>query len=1142
MRRAKILSPSRHAIYDRTIQIPKAAAPRRGFSTSSLALIISGFCLTLLAQSAQAQPPPLKAAPTNPKFITWQQKALTLDAATIYDDHGHALGHIPSPIDRSHLLLQTTTTQLSTETLPVSYDLRTEGSVTSIKNQADCGSCWTFGTYGSLESWLLKNEAQTWDFSENHMKNYHGFDLAPCDGGNTNMSAAYLARWSGPVDESDDPYHDWDDRPSPGGPCQKYLKSALWFFTETDIKNALMTYGAMYVSMFYQSASYNSLEYTYYYDGTDDTNHGVTLVGWDDNKTVSGAPGNGAWLIKNSWGPAWGDQGYFWISYYDTMAVQEAVAFCNAVPTSTYLNNYQYDPLGWTDSVGYGSSSAWAANIFTPTANEKLEAVAIYAVDNNVSYEIYIYDQFNGSSFSSLLGSTSGTLINSGYHTISLPSVIDLTSGDDFSVVVKFTTTGFTYPIPTEDYYPGYSSAAAADPGQSYISSTGTTFTDITSSSGFENANVCIKALTTAPQMTPPLITSTPVTIAVVNELYTYDVDASGYPQPTYELVTYPSGMTINPDTGLIEWTPLAAGDFYIDVKAANGQLPNANQTFIITVYETPPYTDDVAYADIPVQGSVSGDYTDTQSTDDGYEAITEVREGNPARGFSSLEHKWMLDVTGGDTVTFYIEAHQTASSDNDNFVFAYSTDDSTYTDMLTVTKTTDDDTSQSFDLPPSLSGTVYIRVVDTDSTKRNQDMDTLYVDKMYIHSISSGPATYTLTVNIIGNGSVTTEPNQSVYTDGTVVTLSADADLGWSFDSWTDDLTGSTNPDTITMDSDKFVTANFTQNQYTITASADANGAIDPNGAIIKTYGQDQLFTAAPNIGYAIDTWYLDGNSVQVGADTYLLTGITADHTVHLTFTPMPSDNFNDNRRSSAWRLYVENHRSAWLVEDDNRLNMRAIGDVNNLLAQYVANGWSFDVNEDFKIEIDFHYTPLSDSNGWVGITMENDYNNYISISAGSDSNLPYFYCETLIDGNSVFEQTARDTNDGTLYISYDADTDQLYLSSTGYGSANSWHTVSGTLQAQWASDPLSVAIGGYSDAITFDAGDAYLDNFEPTGAIILGWPPVTDLNGDGYIDWDDVAIMTGLWLNTGQGIQSDINSDEIVNFLDFAEFAPSW
>jgi len=461
-----------------------------------LLIFLSGLGLLapLKATNASDLPPTFTAAPINPEFTAWQMK-LETSGLEIYDEQGYALGHIPSPLDRSHLKYQKATLPTD-KTLPASYDLRSSGYVTSVKDQGYCGSCWTFATYGSLESWLLKNEGETWDFSENHLKNYHGFDWGPCDGGNPDISTAYLAQWQGPVDESDDPYHDWDDRPSPGGPAQKYLKNALWFFSYTDIKNAIMNYGALDADMYWNPVYYNSFNYTYYYNGGSSPNHEITIVGWDDNKPVSGAPGNGAWLIKNSWGTSWGDSGYFWISYYDSQAITYALAFCNAVPNSTYLTNYQYDPLGWTMNVGYGSSIAWAANIFTATAKESLKAVALYAVDNNVAYQIYIYDNFSGSSFSGLLGSTSGTLINSGYQTISLPSAINLTNGDDFSIVVKFTTTGYGYPVPVEADFIGYSSGATANPGESYISSSGSTFTDITSYGGYENTNVCIKGLT----------------------------------------------------------------------------------------------------------------------------------------------------------------------------------------------------------------------------------------------------------------------------------------------------------------------------------------------------------------------------------------------------------------------------------------------------------------------------------------------------------------------------------------------------------------------------------------------------------------------------------------------------------------------
>lgn len=475
----------------------RAVEFNQGFPTLGLRLIISGLCLVLLVQAASAQPsapsPSVSGAPLNPEFIAWQRK-VQMFASETRDEEGRALGHIPSPFDRSHLRSAKVTSLLG-EGAPASYDLRSQGYVTSVKDQLiSCGSCWSFATYGSLESWLLKNEGEMRDFSENHLKNYHGFDSAPCEGGNPDKSTAYLARWSGPVDEADDPYHHWDDRPSPGGPCQKYINSALWFFTPSEIKDAVMSYGAVYVRVHWEGAYYNSSEYTYYYSGSESPNHAVTLVGWDDNKAVTGAPANGAWLIKNSWGSDWGDNGYFWISYYDTQAVQVAVAFCDAVPTSTYISNYQYDPLGQISAVGYKTTTAWGANIFTAMADEYLGAVGFHALAKNTSYEIYVYDSFNGNSFSELLGSVSGAVMYPGYHTVTLPSPINLTNGDDFAIVIKFTTPGYNYPIPIEKPIADYSSGATANAGESYISANGVFFTDITTK--YPNRNICIKGLT----------------------------------------------------------------------------------------------------------------------------------------------------------------------------------------------------------------------------------------------------------------------------------------------------------------------------------------------------------------------------------------------------------------------------------------------------------------------------------------------------------------------------------------------------------------------------------------------------------------------------------------------------------------------
>ena len=147
-------------------------------------------------------------APVNPDFLRFMQDIERGMVQKQEEVEGHGLGYIPSPLDLSHLteqmIFQASQMQESIS-LPSTYDLRTQGKLTPIRNQFSCGSCWSFATYGSLESNLMPSE--TWDFSENNLKNTHGFDWGYCDGGNADISTAYLARWSGPISDSDDPYN-----------------------------------------------------------------------------------------------------------------------------------------------------------------------------------------------------------------------------------------------------------------------------------------------------------------------------------------------------------------------------------------------------------------------------------------------------------------------------------------------------------------------------------------------------------------------------------------------------------------------------------------------------------------------------------------------------------------------------------------------------------------------------------------------------------------------------------------------------------------------------------------------------------------------------------------------------------------------
>jgi len=161
----------------------------------------------------------------------------------------------------------------------------------------------------------------------------------------------------------------------------------------------------------------------------------------------------------------------------------------------------------------------------------------------------------------------------------------------------------------------------------------------------------------------------------------------------------------------------------------------------LVKVLHNLGYIDEVAYGDIPVKGTVTGTYTGTQNSNNLYESITEVlSSGGPTTKYSYLEHKWTIDVTGGVGVTFNVEAYHTANSEGDDFVFAYSTDNVTYTNMVTVTKTSDDNTAQSYSLPNGINGIVYVRVQDTNRTKGRSVLDTVYIDDMYITSDYGAP------------------------------------------------------------------------------------------------------------------------------------------------------------------------------------------------------------------------------------------------------------------------------------------------------------------------------------------------------------------------------------------------------------------
>ncbi|HET6494898.1 MAG TPA: C1 family peptidase, partial [Thermoleophilia bacterium] len=283
-----------------------------------LALLLAPSVAGAASREFVAQPP-VQAAPLNPDFVLWQARRGLNDVLRSADD-GHGLGARPAP----HALFTGRVPSSPRAILGYvsSYDLRTTGKLTSVKDQGIYGTCWSFATYGSLESCLLPGESA--DFSEDNMVLTSGFNYPGTlydAGGQIWMSTAYLARWNGPIWESEDAY---GDSYTPGGlSARKHVQDVSWYAqrssaTDNDrIKYALTTYGATYISMSWQgsasgSSYYNPTTHSYYYNSSLDSNHAVLIVGWDD--TLIHAGGTGGWIVKNSYGTGWGDNGYFTIA------------------------------------------------------------------------------------------------------------------------------------------------------------------------------------------------------------------------------------------------------------------------------------------------------------------------------------------------------------------------------------------------------------------------------------------------------------------------------------------------------------------------------------------------------------------------------------------------------------------------------------------------------------------------------------------------------------------------------------------------------------------------------------------------------------------------------------------------------------
>lgn len=213
--------------------------------------------------------------------------------------------------------------QLVDPSLP-KVDFRTDGYISPVKFQGSCGSCWAFGTAGTVEaSYALVNDKKIIDASEQELLScsgsgtcaggYWAFSYGQKRGLPQEVAYPYQGKDTDCKEKIDHPYRvdNWG-----------YVSAVRPIPKVEEIKHAMSIYGPVVAAVRATPAMQQ-----YKGDGTfkekepGRTNHAIIIVGWDDTRH--------AWLIKNSWGEHWADHGFAWIDY-DSNSIGSGAAWVRA--------------------------------------------------------------------------------------------------------------------------------------------------------------------------------------------------------------------------------------------------------------------------------------------------------------------------------------------------------------------------------------------------------------------------------------------------------------------------------------------------------------------------------------------------------------------------------------------------------------------------------------------------------------------------------------------------------------------------------------------------------------------------------------------------------------------------------------------
>lgn len=398
------------------------------------------------------------------------------------------------------------------------YDLRELNAVSKIKNQFRDGGCRSFAALGALESHIKLKTGVELDLSENNFENRHGFYFGTNNvrqGRNRNSDLPYLVNY-GPILEEDDPYIPMKGEGGEGNyltqeqvnaaaknPVLKDgVKQIMGFeFLKTvdtakvssaeddellQIKEAIAKNGGVVADMYMAHDGNKTFPYTdvkyynpetkaYYFDGKDSdrtskyrpvetdgikygANHAITIVGWDDDFSKDNFTTkpeiDGAWIVRDAQSEAFGDKGYFYVSFKSISMGENPYVFTEVIEPQYSV--YQHDELAFTgfrEGINFATDEKDVLfNRYKAVSDSKIDKVGFYTTKKNAEYEVYFIPDFaeleekaeeiggdEAEAFYTMIQDykvLSGTAETAGYHTLDIPAEVDakIKKGTDFAV------------------------------------------------------------------------------------------------------------------------------------------------------------------------------------------------------------------------------------------------------------------------------------------------------------------------------------------------------------------------------------------------------------------------------------------------------------------------------------------------------------------------------------------------------------------------------------------------------------------------------------------------------------------------------------------------------------------------------------